>query len=81
MDELPVAEARANLSEITSKVRHTREPVRLTRRGAPQAAIVTVELGDAAEAVGGLDKATELLQSHLPTGELVSDSTKREDGR
>jgi prevent-host-death family protein len=65
MDELPVAEARANLSEITSKVRHTRIPVRLTRRGAPQAAIVTVELGDAAEAAGGLDRATELLLKHV----------------
>lgn len=61
MDELPVAEARANLSEITSHVRHARQSVLLTRRGKPQATIVPIELGDAAEAVGGPDKAAELL--------------------
>ena len=68
MEELPIAEARANLSEITSRVRHTREPVRLTRRGSPQAAIVTAELGDAAEAAGGLDKAAEILRQAAGTG-------------
>jgi prevent-host-death family protein len=61
MDELPIAEARANLSEITSKVRHTRQPVRLTRRNTPQAAIVPVELADAAEAAGGMDAAIAIL--------------------
>jgi prevent-host-death family protein len=68
MEELPIAEARANLSEITSRVRHTREPVRLTRRGSPQAAIVTAELGDAAEAAGGLDKAAEILRQAAGAG-------------
>jgi prevent-host-death family protein len=68
MEELPIAEARANLSEITSRVRHTREPVRLTRRGSPQAAIVTAELGDAAEAAGGLDRAAEILRQAAGTG-------------
>jgi prevent-host-death family protein len=61
MEELPIADARANLSEITSQVRHTQQPVRLTRRGKPQAAIVPVELADAAEAVGGIAAAIAIL--------------------
>jgi prevent-host-death family protein len=69
MDELPIAEARANLSEITSQVRHTRQPVRLTRRGKPQAAIVPVELAEAAEAAGGMDAAIAML------GKAASPST------
>jgi prevent-host-death family protein len=62
MEDVPVADARANLSEITAHVRHARQSVRLTRRGTPQATIVPIELGDAAEAIGGPDKATELLR-------------------
>jgi prevent-host-death family protein len=65
MDDLPIAEARANLSEITSQVRHTRQAVRLTRRGKPQAGIVPVELLDATEAAGGPDRATEILRQAL----------------
>ena len=62
MDEQPIAEARANLSELVSQVRLLRVSVRLTRRGKPQATVVPVELADAAEEVGGPDKAAELLR-------------------
>jgi prevent-host-death family protein len=62
MDEQPIAEARANLSDLIARVRLLRTQVRLTRRGKPQAAVVPVELADAAEAVGGPDKAAELLR-------------------
>jgi len=62
MDEQPIADARANLSELTSRIRHLRTSVRITSRGKPQATLTTVELGDAAEAVGGPDKAVELLR-------------------
>ena len=62
MEELPIAEARANLSDVASQVRYTREPVRLTRRGTPQVAIVPVDIGDLIEAVGGADKAGEILR-------------------
>jgi len=61
MDEQPIAEARANLSEITAQVRLLRKSVMLTRRGHAQAAIVTAELAEAVEAVGGPDVATDLL--------------------
>jgi prevent-host-death family protein len=61
MEDVPIADARANLSDIASRVRYTREPVRLTRRGTPQAAIVPVELAEAVEAAGGADAVTKLL--------------------
>jgi len=62
MDEQPIADARANLSEIAAQVRLLRKVVMLTRRGKAQVAIVPAELAEAAEAVGGPDKATELLR-------------------
>ena len=62
MDEQPIAEARANLSEITAQVRLLRKTVMLTRRGHAQAALVPTELAEAVEDVGGPDKATELLR-------------------
>lgn len=62
MDDKPIAEARANLSELVASVRLLRHGVRLSRRGKPQAAIVPVELFDAAEAAGGVDAAAEILR-------------------
>jgi len=62
MDELPIAEARANLSDVASKVRYTREPVCLTRRGTPQVTLVPTDIGDLIEAAGGTDKAAEILR-------------------
>ncbi len=64
MDDKPIAEARANLTELVANVRLLRHSVHLTRRGKPQAAIVPVELADAAEAVGGPDAAAEMLRTH-----------------
>lgn len=62
MDQQPVADARANLSEIVNQVRIGRRLVKLTRRGAPQAVIVPVDVGDAIEAAGGPDAALKLLR-------------------
>jgi prevent-host-death family protein len=62
MDEKPIAEARANLTELIAGVRLLRRGVQLTRRGKPQAALVPIELADAAEAAGGMDAATEILR-------------------
>ena len=67
MNELPIAEARANLSDVASQVRYTREPVRLTRRGTPQVTLVPVEIGDLVEAVGGSDRAAEILRQAAAT--------------
>jgi prevent-host-death family protein len=68
MDDKPITEARANLTELIANVRLLRRGFRLTRRGKPQAALVPVELLDAAEAVGGPDAATELLRKHTAKG-------------
>jgi len=65
MENVPVADARANLSDVVARVRYTQESVRLTRRGTPQAAIVPVAIGDLIEAVGGFDKACEILRREL----------------
>jgi prevent-host-death family protein len=62
MDDKPIAEARANLSELIASVRLLRQGVQLTRRGKPQAALVPFELAQAAEAVGGMDAAVEVLR-------------------
>ncbi len=68
MDEKPIAEARANLSELIASVRLLRQGVRLTRREKPQAALVPVELADAAEAAGGMDAAAEILRKATSKG-------------
>jgi len=62
MDDIPIAEARANLTELIASVRLLRRLVHLSRRGKPQAAIVPVELADAAETAGGPDAAAEILR-------------------
>lgn len=62
MDDKPVTEARANLTELVASVRLLRKSVQLSRRGKPQAALVPVELAQAAEDAGGADAATEILR-------------------
>lgn len=61
--EMPISEARANLTELVASVRLLRRGVFLTRREKPQAAIVPVELCEAAYAVGGPDEAVKLLRA------------------
>lgn len=61
-DEQPISEARANLTELVANVRLLRRGIFLTRRDKRQAAIVPVELGEAAEAVGGPDAAVAILR-------------------
>jgi len=61
-DEMPVSEARANLTEVVNAVRLQDRAVRLTRRGAPQAAVVPVDVLDLIDAAGGLDAARAALR-------------------
>jgi prevent-host-death family protein len=63
--EVTISEARANLTEIIEKVRWARTPAVIVDRRRdrhPVAVIISVDLWEAAEAVGGPDKATELLR-------------------
>lgn len=64
-DDLPIAEARANLSEALANVRLLRRIYFLASRGKRQAAVVPVELAEAAQQAGGPDKATAILNAHL----------------
>ncbi|MYT57696.1 type II toxin-antitoxin system prevent-host-death family antitoxin [Streptomyces sp. SID7834] len=61
----PVAEARANLSELLSAVRLLRRTYFLTSRGKRQAAIVPTELGELIEKAGGADAAAAILSARL----------------
>jgi prevent-host-death family protein len=62
MDSKPIAEARANLSELIVGVRLLRHGITLTSRGKPQAALVPFELAQAAETAGGMDAAVAILR-------------------
>lgn len=61
----PVAEARANLSELLASVRLLRRTYFLTSRGKRQAAVVPASLGELIERAGGADAAAEVLSAHL----------------
>lgn len=68
MDDKPIADARANLTELVASVRLLRKAVQLSRRGSPQAALVPIELARAAEDAGGMDAATEILKAARQQG-------------
>ncbi|MGW4648088.1 type II toxin-antitoxin system prevent-host-death family antitoxin [Kitasatospora sp. NPDC004289] len=61
----PIAEARANLSELLAGVRLLRRGYFLTSRGKRAAALVPVELGELVDQVGGPDRAAQVLRDHL----------------
>ncbi|MFF1498683.1 type II toxin-antitoxin system prevent-host-death family antitoxin [Streptomyces sp. NPDC058316] len=61
----PIAEARANLSELLASVRLLRRTYFLTSRGKRQAAVVPAELGELVEQAGGADAAAVILSAHL----------------
>jgi prevent-host-death family protein len=67
-DAKPVAEARANLTELVNEVRLLRRVVTLTRRGHPQATLVPADLGDAIREAGGADAALALLRRSPTAG-------------
>lgn len=63
----PIAEARANLSELLTSARLLKRVYFLTSRGKRQAAVLPAELGEAVIAAGGVEAALELLKQ--PAGE------------
>lgn len=62
-EQVPISEARANLSDLVASVRLLRRCVMLTQRGKPRAAIVPAELGEAINAAGGPDAVLKMLGS------------------
>ena len=68
-EDLPIAEARANLSDLHHAVQLLRRAYFLTSRGKRQAAVIPVELGELIQQAGGPDKAAVILSSHLAESE------------
>lgn len=64
-DSMATSDARANLSDVIASVRLLRRCIYLTRRDKPQAALVPVELADAAKEAGGADSAVQILRDHI----------------
>lgn len=58
----PIAEARANMSDLLSAVGLLKRVYFLTSRSKRKAALVPVELGELIEQVGGAEKAAEILR-------------------
>lgn len=63
--DIPISEARANITDVIASVRLLRSCVFLLRRDKPQAAIVPIELGHLIRQVGGPDAAAALLAKHV----------------
>jgi prevent-host-death family protein len=64
-EDVPVSEARANITEVINRVRLLRWTVFLTNRDKPAAAVVPIELGRLIRRAGGADRAAEILAEHL----------------
>lgn len=73
MREIPVTEARAQLSDLVSQVAYGGEPVVLTRHGKALVALVPAALLSEAEAASGDPKAQD--------GPIVLDVTTQGTGR
>ncbi|MER6601168.1 prevent-host-death family protein [Streptomyces parvus] len=64
-ENIPISEARANITDVIASVRLLRRCVFLMRREKAQAAIVPIELGELIRAVGGPDVAATVLAGHV----------------
>lgn len=69
----PIAEARANMSELLASVRLLRRTRFLTSRGKRQAALIPADLGELIDRVGGPEAAADLLRPHAPEPEGAED--------
>jgi prevent-host-death family protein len=64
-EDMPISDARANITEVINRVRLLRWSVFLTNRDKPVAAVIPIELGKLVRRVGGADRAAEILAEHL----------------
>jgi hypothetical protein len=65
LEDQPIVEARANISDLVNAVKLLRRAYFLTRRGRREAAVVPVELGELVQKAGGPDAAGDVLRRHL----------------
>lgn len=63
--DMKVADARANLTELISRVRLLRWTVFLHNRRTPMAALVPIEVGKLIRRAGGADQVVAILEAHL----------------
>lgn len=75
----PIAEARANLSELLNSVRLLRRVYFLTSRGKSQAAVVPAELGEAIVEAGGADAVLKLLRAGVRSESAGRSQTTKRD--
>ncbi|MET9933930.1 MULTISPECIES: prevent-host-death family protein [unclassified Streptomyces] len=71
-EDQPIAEARANLSDLLAATQLLRRIYFLTGRGKRKAAVVPPDLGELIQQVGGPDRAATVLKSHLASDESES---------
>ncbi|MEV8398831.1 prevent-host-death family protein [Streptomyces niveus] len=64
-ENVPISEARANITDVIASVRLLRRCVYLMRRDKPQAALIPIELGELVRSVGGPDVAATILAGHV----------------
>lgn len=64
-EDMPVSEARANITDVISHVRLLRWTVFLTNREKPVAAVVPIGLGKLIRRAGGADAVAEILAERL----------------
>lgn len=64
-EDMKVADARANITELISRVRLLRWTVFLHNRRTPMAALVPIEVGKLIRRAGGADRAIAILEAHL----------------
>lgn len=62
--DMPISDARANLTEVVNAVRLQDRAVRLSRRGKPQAAIVPVDVADRIDKLGGVAALRAVLDEY-----------------
>jgi hypothetical protein len=74
--DIPISEARANITDVIASVRLLRTCVFLLRRDKAQAAVVPIELGELVREVGGPDKAAAILASHVASERPVGSEEK-----
>lgn len=79
-EDVKVAVARANITEVIARVRLLRWTVFLINRQTPMAAVVPIELGRLIRRAGGADVAAGILADHLGIGmDEVRDNKPTDD--
>lgn len=72
MDTLPLAEVKARLSELVTRVQQQHDQVTVTRNGRPAAVVVSVEEWESLHETLEILSDTEMVSSLLAAGEEIA---------